>query len=58
MLELEKLIKSERMFDEWNPTVIMCSPNLEEALNVKALHVTEIRFVYGKGKRKNLDEQC
>jgi len=43
------------MFDEWNPSVIMCCPLLEEALNMKALHVTEIRWgqddkvVRGKG---------
>ena len=34
------------MYDEKNPAIILCSGDLEEALNMKALHVTEIR--YGK----------
>ena len=32
------------MFDHANPSVIICSPELERALNMKALHVTEIRY--------------
>ena len=31
------------MYDEKNPSIILCSRDLEEALNMKALHVTEIR---------------
>ena len=34
------------MFDQRNPAIIICSRELERALNMKALHVTEIRFVY------------
>ena len=40
---LKNVIRSERMFDSRNPSVILCSPELERALNMKALHVTEIR---------------
>ena len=31
------------MFDPANPSVILCSEDLEEALNMRAFHVTEIR---------------
>ena len=31
------------MFDSTNPSIILCSHELEEVLNMKALHVTEIR---------------
>ena len=40
---LKNIIKGEGMFDHANPSVIICSPELERALNMKALHVTEIR---------------
>ena len=42
---LKNVIRGEGQFDEKNPSIIMCSPDLEEALNMKALHVTEIRWV-------------
>ena len=31
------------MFDNRNPSMILCSPELERALNMKAFHITEIR---------------
>jgi len=40
---LKDVIRGEGMFDEANPSVILCSKDLEEALNMRALHVTEIR---------------
>ena len=40
---LKNIIRGEGMFDHANPSVIICSPELERALNMKALHVTEIR---------------
>eukprot|EP00092_Neocalanus_flemingeri_P026852 GFUD01029108.1.p1 GENE.GFUD01029108.1~~GFUD01029108.1.p1 ORF type:complete len:726 (+),score=117.49 GFUD01029108.1:126-2303(+) len=40
---LKDVIRGEGMFDEANPSVILCSEDLEEALNMRALHVTEIR---------------
>lgn len=40
---LKDVIRGEGMFDPANPSVILCSPDLEEALNMRALHVTEIR---------------
>jgi len=43
LTELKELIKLEGMFDSLNPSVIICSPDLEMALDMKALHVTEIR---------------
>jgi len=40
---LKNIIRGEGMFDHANPSVIICSTDLERALNMKALHVTEIR---------------
>ena len=40
---LKDVIRGEGLYDEKNPSIIMCSPDLEAALNMKALHVTEIR---------------
>jgi len=40
---LKDIIRGEGMFDHANPSVILCSQDLEEALNMRALHVTEIR---------------
>ena len=40
---LKHAIRGEGLYDEKNPSVILCSQELEEALNMKALHVTEIR---------------
>ena len=40
---LKNIIRGEGMFDHANPSVIICSTDLEKALNMKALHVTEIR---------------
>ena len=40
---LKDVISSEKMFDERNPSVIICSKPLEAALNLRALRVTEVR---------------
>lgn len=40
---LKNIIRGEGQFDENNPSIILCSSELEEALNMRALHVTEIR---------------
>jgi hypothetical protein len=32
------------MFDMRNPAIILCDKDLEAALNMRALHVTEIRY--------------
>ena len=40
---LKDAIRGEGLYDEKNPSIILCSRDLEEALNMKALHVTEIR---------------
>ena len=40
---LKNVIRGEGMFDHANPSVILCSPDLEEALDMKAFHVTEAR---------------
>ena len=39
---LKDIIRGEGQFDRDNPSMILCSSELEEALNMKALHVTEI----------------
>ena len=43
ILALKKLIVSEKLYDPQNPTVILCNEFLEDALEVKALHVTEVK---------------
>ena len=40
---LKKIIREENLFDQTNPSIILCSPELEGAINQKALHVTEVR---------------
>ena len=43
MKNLKLIVRSEKLFDFKNPSIIMCDSDLEIALNVKDLHVTEIR---------------
>lgn len=40
---LKKIIKTKKLFDENNPIVVMCDQELEYALDVKALHLSEMR---------------
>ena len=40
---LRETIRGEGQYDETNPSIIVCSQDLESALDMKALHVTEIR---------------
>ena len=40
---LKDIIRGEGMLDSSNPTVIICSQDLEEVLNMRTLYVTEIR---------------
>ena len=42
---LRHVISRERLYDPNNTTVIICSKDLEKALDMKFLHVTEIRDV-------------
>lgn len=44
ILSLKEVILSNRLFDENNPSIILCDSELEEALDCKALHVYEIGF--------------
>ena len=39
---LKDIIRGEGQFDKDNPSIILCTSELEDALNMKALHVTEI----------------
>ena len=43
MLALKKIIKDERLYDENNTKIILCSQELEEAINRKAMHSSEVR---------------
>ena len=43
LMSLQQIIRKERMFDHSNPAIIICSSELERALDMKALHVSEIR---------------
>lgn len=40
---LKDIIRGEGLYDEKNPYIILCSAELELALDMKALHVSEIR---------------
>ena len=40
---LKNIIKEEELFDHTNPSIVICSKELERALNCKACHVSEIR---------------
>ena len=39
---LRDAVHSERLYDERNSKIILCSPELEESLNIRALHVSEL----------------
>ena len=43
LTHLRDIIQEEGMFDSSNPTIILCSTELEEVLNMKALHVLNIK---------------
>ena len=39
---LKDVISSEKLYDDKNPSIILCSEDLEKALDQKACHVTEV----------------
>ena len=39
---------NEKLFDETNPSIVMCNSELEDVFDMKALHVTQIRYVIQK----------
>ena len=41
--QLKNIIKREGLFDFRNPSIILCSEELDQAIGMRALHVTEIR---------------
>jgi E3 ubiquitin-protein ligase Mdm2 len=46
---LKIIIRDGEMFDMRNPAIILCNKELEQALNMRAMHVTEIReLVYSQ----------
>ena len=42
-MALKSIISSRKLFDPENPTIILCDESLEKALNVKALHVSQLK---------------
>ena len=56
MIILKDIIRGEGLFDDTNPSIILCDKELEEALDKKALHVTEIRDVVLKELIKISDQ--
>ena len=56
LIILKDIIRGEGLFDDTNPSIILCSKELEEALDKKALHVTEIRDVVLKELIKISDQ--
>ncbi len=43
MQYLKELIRDEKLYDERNASIVLCDASLETALDVKALHLTELR---------------
>ena len=43
LITLKNIISSEKLFDINNPNIILCDESLDLALNVKALHVSELQ---------------
>ena len=43
MENLKVIVRSEKLYDPKNPSIIMCDSDLEIALNVKDLHIIEVR---------------
>ena len=43
MLALKKIIKDEKLYDENNTKIILCSQELENAIDRKAMHSSEVR---------------
>ena len=56
LIILKDIIRGEGLFDDTNPSIILCDKELEEALDKKALHVTEIRDVVLKELIKISDQ--
>ena len=42
---LKEVIRDEGLYDQTNPAIIICSPKLEDALDMRALHVKQINQV-------------
>jgi len=41
--DLKYVLKKEKLYDPLNPAIILCDARLEKALNIKALHVSEVK---------------
>ena len=42
LLLLKDIIRNEELFDDQNPSVVICSPDLEQAFNMRAFYVSEL----------------
>ena len=42
---LKEVIRDEGLYDQTNPAIIICSPKLEDALDMRALHIKQINQV-------------
>ena len=42
LIALKNVIRSEELYDPRNPSVVLCSQELERTLNMRALHVSEL----------------
>ena len=42
LIALKNIIRSEELYDPRNPSVVLCSQELERTLNMRALHVSEL----------------
>jgi hypothetical protein len=43
LLALKQVITADQLFDSGNPNIVLCDEALETAIDMKALHVSEIR---------------
>ena len=48
LLDIRQILMNEKLFDETNPSIVMCNSELEDVFDMKALHVTQIRYVIQK----------
>lgn len=43
LTDLKNIIKKKKLVDAKNPTIILCDPDLETALNINGLHMKHVR---------------
>ena len=44
MCALRDIIDSKKLYDEKNPFIVICDKDLETAINMKALHMADMKY--------------